>query len=70
MSERPQRPRLVTSTVAARALGVSTQTLWRWKKAGFISPDAVTQGGHFRWNVDRLLAIMEQWRRDQNGPDL
>jgi 8-oxo-dGTP pyrophosphatase MutT (NUDIX family) len=53
----------LTSTDAARALGISRQTLWRWQQAGDIRPAWVTPKGHARWNLDdlrRQLSLQEE----------
>src|SRR4051794_12692987 len=47
-------PRPVTTTVAARALGVDPATLWRWAHQGHVTPLFKTPGGHLRWDVDQL----------------
>lgn len=47
-------PRLVSSSKAARALGVDRATLWRWQKDGRVSPALRTAGGHLRWDLDQL----------------
>ena len=46
--------RLVSSSVAARSLGVDRSTLWRWQSAGVVSPEFITPGGQARWDLDRL----------------
>jgi 8-oxo-dGTP pyrophosphatase MutT (NUDIX family) len=46
--------RLVSSTVAADALGVHPGTLWRWHKSGRVKPAFTTVGGHLRWDLDDL----------------
>lgn len=48
--------RLVTSTVAARALGLHPNTLRRWETTGKLKPDVVTESGHRRYDLDRLRA--------------
>jgi hypothetical protein len=53
---------LVTTTVAAGALGISARSLARWWAAGKVIPATVTVGGHPRWNVATLRAQLE----DQN----
>ncbi|MFR9807418.1 helix-turn-helix domain-containing protein [Pseudonocardia sp. RS010] len=45
---------------AARALGVSIRSLQQWARDGHVTPDYVTPGGHYRWDVDRL----REWIRD------
>lgn len=49
-----ERRRLVSSTVAADALGVHPGTLWRWYRKGVVAPALITPGGHLRWNLDDL----------------
>jgi DNA-binding transcriptional MerR regulator len=46
--------RLVSTSVAARELGIARSTLQRWATQGLITPDLVTPGGHHRWDVERL----------------
>lgn len=45
---------LVSVTAAARAVGVSRSTLWRWINKGLIRPHARTAGRHLRFDVQRL----------------
>lgn len=45
---------LVSTSEAARRLGVNIRTLQRWVAEGRIRPDWTTPGGHARWDVDRL----------------
>jgi len=47
-------PVLVSSTTAARALGVHPGTLWRWAQEGRVTPALRTAGGHLRWNLNDL----------------
>lgn len=51
--------KLVSSVQAAKALGLSQSTLWRWHHRGRIRADMVTAGGHLRWNLDRLRRFVE-----------
>ena len=44
----------VTTTQAAKALGVSRRAMQMWVKEGLIEPDHRTPGGHMRWDVERL----------------
>lgn len=51
----PENPAgLVSTTQAAKALGLSQSTLSRWVKAGHIKPTQKTIGGHMRWDLDDL----------------
>lgn len=42
------------SSEAARALGVSRETLWRWQQAGAVRPLYTTPGGQARWDLQQL----------------
>ena len=46
--------KLVTTSKAAEELGVHPATLWRWQKAGTVTPAYVTPGGQARWDLDQL----------------
>lgn len=48
------RPRLVSSTAAARVVGVDPTTLWRWHTAGIVTAATTTVGGHLRWDLEDL----------------
>lgn len=58
-------PELVTTAVAARALGIAASTLWRWQKAGHVVPAFVTVGGQARWDVADLRRQIAAWRASQ-----
>jgi 8-oxo-dGTP pyrophosphatase MutT (NUDIX family) len=58
-------PRLVSSSAAARALGVDRATLWRWKRDGRVTPALETAGGHLRWDIEQLR---RQLRHRQEEP--
>lgn len=53
---------LVTSTQAAKAVGVSARSLARWAQEGVLEPDVVTPGGHFRWDVEHLRQQLKRQR--------
>jgi len=46
--------RLVTTTEAAKQLGISSRTLQRYVAAGLITPDLTLPSGRYRWDVDKL----------------
>lgn len=52
----PDRPPLVTTPEAARALGLSARTLQRYVTRGLIVPHLLLPSGRYRWDVDRLRA--------------
>ena len=47
-------PRLVTTAELARALGLSTRTIQRYRQGGLLQPEVVSAGGHARWDVDKV----------------
>lgn len=59
-------PRLVSTSVAARELGVARSTLQRWVKRGLIEPDLMTPGGQYRWDVERLRENL-RYMRETDG---
>lgn len=54
---------LVNTDEAAKALGVARRTLQRWASNGVITPDLVTPGGHYRWDVARLREELRSKRQ-------
>lgn len=46
--------KLVSISVAAKALGVTPLTLRRWDESGRLKPDSVTSGGRRRYDLARL----------------
>lgn len=48
------RSHLVSTSEAARQLGIAQSTLSRWVSAGIVTPTWRTAGGHMRWDVDEL----------------
>lgn len=57
-------PELVSTDRAARAVGVSRSTLWRWIALGYVTPTSRTAGRHLRWDVNELR---EQIRKMNEG---
>lgn len=51
---------LVSTGVAAAAIGVDPTTLQRWAHSGLVEPALRTAGGHFRWDLDRLRARLRE----------
>ncbi|WP_037363781.1 MULTISPECIES: MerR family transcriptional regulator [Amycolatopsis] len=54
--------RLLPTAEAAKAIGVDRRTLQRWWKAGDVTPEVVTPGGHARWDVDALKRQLQDRR--------
>ncbi len=50
----PGMAEYVSTTQAAKAVGVSVRSLQRWVADGQLEPDFLTPGGHARWDVERL----------------
>ena len=66
--------RLLTTTEAAKALGVSARSLSRWAKEGRISPAMNTAGGDQRsgrylWDLNDLRAQLLNLRTGRRGVD-
>jgi predicted DNA-binding transcriptional regulator AlpA len=60
---------LLSTPAAARAVGISIATMFRWMSAGKIRPDSTTVGGHHRWDVDQLRAQIAAAARRPRSPD-
>ncbi|MHA6623902.1 helix-turn-helix domain-containing protein [Pseudonocardia sichuanensis] len=59
MEGRPTSAKLVSTSAAARELGVNQSTLSRWAAAGIVQPAQRTVGGHMRWDVEKLREQLE-----------
>lgn len=46
--------KLVSISVAAKALGVTPLTLRRWHESGKLIPDDITKGGNRRYDLAKL----------------
>ncbi len=63
---------LVTTGEAAQSLGVDGSTLWRWYRAGIVTPARTTVGGHLRWDrrqLERQLADREEASTVEEQPN-
>jgi excisionase family DNA binding protein len=58
MAGDPKKPELISTGEAARACGVSTQTIVNWIRQGRLRA-ATTGGGRFRVHVDSLIEFLE-----------
>jgi DNA-binding transcriptional MerR regulator len=56
----------VTTSVAARAIGVAPRTLAKWVQDGLVTPALITAGGHYRWQVDELREQLRAMRRERD----
>lgn len=54
---------LLTTTQAAKTIGVSGRTLARYAKRGLLAPEVVLPSGQYRWDRDKLAAQLDQLRR-------
>jgi excisionase family DNA binding protein len=57
---------LITTTEAARALGLSGRSLARWAQEGRLKPQLKTPGGHPRWDLDDLREQLRAFSEDQH----
>lgn len=62
-------PTYLTSSAAARALGVGRTTLWRWQRAGEIHPAWTTPKGHARWDLADLRRQLADLEEERTLPD-
>lgn len=61
------RSELVSTGVAAQAIGVSRATLARWWANGLVEPELVTAGGQARWKIETLKADLRRMaQREEN----
>lgn len=61
---------LVTTTEAAKRLGIAARTLQRYVAAGLIKPDLTLPSGRYRWDVDKLRDQINNIPRNTQGdPD-
>lgn len=55
-------PKLVSTGVAAAAIGVAHNTLHQWWQKGIVTPVLTTPGGHARWDLDELREQLRKLR--------
>lgn len=60
--------KLVTTTDAAREVGVSARSLARWAQEGRVRPTVRTPGGHLRWDVDQLRRQLDRGEAPEPEP--
>jgi excisionase family DNA binding protein len=59
-------PTTITTGELAEALGVSKSAILKWVRAGLITPEMTTPGGHHRWNEAAVRAQLRALReRDE-----
>jgi excisionase family DNA binding protein len=58
----PDDQALLTSSEAARALGLGKSTITRYVREGKIKPTWATPGGHARWRLDDLRNQLDSLR--------
>jgi DNA-binding transcriptional MerR regulator len=56
-------PRLITTGELARALGLHTRTIQRYRIEGVITPEIETAGGHARWDLEKVKQQLRELRR-------
>ena len=59
--------KLLHTSEAAKALGISARSIARWAAEGKIVPDLVTPGGHLRWSIENLRQQLLELR-ERNTP--
>lgn len=61
--------RLVPTSEAADYIGISTQTLARWVREGWLRPSLTTKGGHYRWDLDDLAEQVQRHAQDEQADE-
>jgi DNA-binding transcriptional MerR regulator len=54
--------RLITSGELAKELGISSRTVARYAREGWITPAETTIGGHYRWVLEDVRAEIKKLR--------
>lgn len=55
-------PELLTTTQAAKVLGVTGRTLARYVERGWLRPAVVLPSGHYRWDMQEIYRQLEERR--------
>jgi predicted site-specific integrase-resolvase len=58
----PPRGELVTTSQAAKFLGINRGTLARYARDGLLKPTIVLPTGHLRWSIEDLRRQMRELR--------
>jgi predicted site-specific integrase-resolvase len=58
----PPRGELVTTSQAAKFLGIDRTTLARYARDGLLRPTIVLPSGHLRWSIEDLRRQMRELR--------
>lgn len=70
--------KLLTSGEVADELGLSPRTISRYAREGIITPELITAGGQYRFNLDRVREDLrkhaekrrqQQQQRERQQPD-
>jgi predicted site-specific integrase-resolvase len=67
MSEESRDEELVTTTQAAKYLGINRTTLGRYARDGLLTPTLVLPSGHLRWNLEDLRQQLAELREQGRG---
>jgi DNA-binding transcriptional MerR regulator len=59
-------PKYVTTTEAAKVVGLSKRTLQRYHRDGILQPEYVTAGGHARWDPDKIIEQLRALRKRED----
>jgi excisionase family DNA binding protein len=65
MEARPVEDRIVTAGEVAQMFGVSTKTVDRWEETGKLRPAFRTPGGHRRYRLTEVQALIERGREQR-----
>ena len=62
-SKRRENLKAASPKLTAERLGVSVDTLRRWHARGLINA-TVTAGGHYRYDLQEYLAVLEEMEKE------